>query len=425
MGRTPASLAWSALATGASPGLRVLLEQRRRAGKEIAGRLGERRGFGHEPPPDRPLLWLHAASVGETNAVLPVLRALGDRTMAGAPRSILLTTATASSSRLLAPLLPELGLAWVRHRMVPLDVPRWVGRFLDAWRPDAAAFVESELWPNMLAGLRARSIPAALLNGRISARSARRWSWLPGLSAELLGGFGTVWARSEEDARRLSALGARVERVADLKQAAEPPGCDPGELARIRQAIGRRPLWLAASTHQGEEEIVAAADRLLRARYPDLLTIIAPRHPPRGAAIARTLGGAPRRSAGEPPGGAFWVFDTLGELGLAYRLAPLVLVGRSLPPASGGQNPLEPARLGCCLATGPQTANFSEARALLERADALTVVDDATALADWLARGLADPRAAVAAGERARLAASAPSDLVEETAAMLRRLLAS
>ena len=419
--RSLAGLAWYAGSALFEPAVRLLLDRRRRAGKEIPERIAERRGFGGARPPGR-LLWVHAASVGESNAVLPVLSLLARQRE---PPSVLLTTGTASSARLLQHRLPELGLAGlVRHRMVPLDVPRWVERFLHTWRPDAAAFVESELWPNMLAALRQRRVPAALINARLSDRSARRWSHLPGLASEMLGGFVTIWARSEADARHLARLGRPADAIGDLKGAAAAPGCDPNELAALQAELGDRPLWLAASTHPGEEELVAEAHALLCRQHDRLLTIVAPRHPERGAAIAHVLGGAPKRSVGQPPPkeAGFWVCDTLGELGLLYRLAPVVLLGRSFADtAAGGQNPIEPARLGCAIITGPLTGNFAAAFASLHAADALTVVHDAPSLAAAVGRLLHDP---AGAGERARQIASLPSDLLERTARMLAGLVA-
>ena len=400
--------------------MRLLLRRRLKAGREIAGRLRERRGFADGDRPAGRLLWVHAASVGETIAVLPVLSVLAHRPDRPA---ILLTTGTASSARLLAGRLPALGLVGsVRHRMVPLDVPRWVERFLDAWRPDAAAFVESELWPNTLAALRRRGTPAALVNARLSPRSARGWSHVPGLTREIFSTFTIIWARSDEDRARFTRLGCRVDAVGDLKAAAGPPDCDPHELARWQSVLGDRPRWSAASTHPGEEDIVAAAHAAAANDHARLLTIIAPRHPERGAAIAAMLGNAPRRSCGDPPphGAGFWLWDTIGELGLLYRLAPLVLVGRSLAmTAPGGQNVLEPARLGCTIATGPYTGNFETAVACLREVGALTVVTDGPSLASWLDRRLNDVPAAVEAGERGRIAATQPSDIIETMAAML------
>ena len=409
----------------AGPALRLWLLHRLRQGKEVEGRLHERRGV--EPArnarPPGPLLWMHAASVGESNAVLPVLeRLIGEHGV-----RILLTTGTVGSATLLARRLPELGLAAaVIHRMAPLDVPGWIEQFLRTWRPDAAVFVEGELWPNMLAILRRRATPTALINARLSERSARRWARMPGLIGEMLGSFAVIWARSDEDAARVERLGGRIDAVGDLKAAAVSPAVEWGELEGLLAAIRHRPRWLAASTHPGEEEIVAAAHAILLPSWPALLTVIAPRHPGRGEAIASALGGAPRRALGKIPSEAdrFWVCDTLGDMGLLYRLVPAVFVGRSLDPsASGGQNPFEAARLGRAVATGPWTENFNQPVQALRSASALTVVTDALELAEWINFCLAQPAAATAAGERARAVASVETDLVERTARMIAALV--
>ncbi|HTW26317.1 MAG TPA: 3-deoxy-D-manno-octulosonic acid transferase [Acetobacteraceae bacterium] len=413
-----------ALAAGlATPGLRLMLRRRLGRGKEIAARLPERRGVDATPRPPGRLLWLHAASVGETVSVLPVLAALDPEW------HVLLTTGTVTSAALLGRRLPAMakdhsGLdRRVLHRFVPLDVPRWTARFLDHWRPDVAAFVESELWPNLLAGCRSRGIPTALVNARMSERSARRWRRLPGLAARMLGGFDTVQAQSEPDATRLRALGARDVSVAgDLKFAAPALPFDAAELATLQAAVGGRPIWLAASTHPGEEVLAAEVHRALADRHPGLITIIAPRHPERGPAIAAALGGAARRAGGEgPPAGGIWIADTMGELGLLYRLAGIAFIGKSLT-GRGGQNVLEPARLGCAIAVGRHTANFTAAVGTLEAVGALTRVADAAALAQWVDALLVDPARRLAGGRAAREAADRHAGLPALTARRLEAL---
>jgi 3-deoxy-D-manno-octulosonic-acid transferase len=413
-----AESAWSVTASLAAPGLRLLLRRRAMRGKEIADRLAERWGAETSPRPAGKLLWLHAASVGETLSVLPVLAALPPAV------TVLLTTGTVTSASLLAQRLPAMGLAdRVIHRFAPLDVPRWVTRFLDHWQPDAAAFVESELWPNQLRAAAARGIPLLLLNGRLSPRSAAGWARVPGFARDVLGRFTAVRARGEEDAARFRALGApNVSAPGDLKLAAPPLPADPAALAALQAELAGRPVWLAASTHPGEEALIAAAHRQLAAGHPGLTTIIAPRHPERGPALAAHLGAA-LRSAGASPAPGVWIADTLGELGLWYRLAPVTFVGRSLLPPGGGQNPLEPARLGCAIAVGPHTGNFTAHVAALRDAGALTVVPDPAALARWVAGMLADPARRAQAGAAAASVADQMADLPRETAAALMALL--
>jgi 3-deoxy-D-manno-octulosonic-acid transferase len=336
----------------------------------------------------------------------------------------LFTTGTVTSARLVQLRLSEARLdRRVVHRFVPLDVPGWVARFLDHWRPDLAAFVESEIWPNMLAACRKRNIPAVLLNARMSVRSAARWCHVPAFAGELIGGFTWIAAQSEADARRLVSLGGtQVEALGNLKFAAAELPVDEVELARLRDLLGERPRWLAASTHPGDEEAAGEVHRRLVGAHPELLTAIVPRHPERGAAIAAVLDGAPRRALGQDPGEGIWIADTLGEVGLLYRLFPVVFMGKSFG-GGGGQNPLEPARLGCAVATGPATANFADAVAALREAGGLAEVADPAALAIWVDGMLSDPAARAAMGEAARKVASTQAGLPALIAARLAEMI--
>ncbi len=408
------SLMWQGGASVAAPALRLMLRQRVQRGKELAARLPEREGIDTTPRPPGRLMWIHAASVGESLSVLSVLPFLQEVT-------VLLTTGTVTSAALLAGRLPALETGRVMHRFVPLDVPAWAARFLDHWQPNAAAFVESELWPNTLAACQARRIPLMLINARMSERSFRGWSRAPRFARHVLGAFTQVQAQSAADAARLSALGARcVTAPGDLKLAAPPLEADPDALVQLRYVIGDRPVWLAASTHPGEEAMASTIHRLLAPAYPGLLTIIAPRHPDRGPAIEPS---APHRSDGQGPEGGIWVVDTLGELGLLYRLTPIVFVGRSLVAPGGGQNPWEPAKLGCVVAVGPHTGNFEPAVQKLRAAGVLSVVPDAAGLAAWVEAMLSDPARVTAAGQAARAVASGLSDLPKATAQSLLALL--
>lgn len=418
--------AWGLLASAAAPALRAMLRRRAARGREVAGRLAERRGVDATPRPGGVLLWVHAASVGETASVLPVLAALPERV------SVLLTTATATGGALAERRFEEGGLGGrMRHRFAPLDVPAWAARFVAHWRPDAAVFVESELWPNLLAACRARGIPTALVNARLSERSARGWARAPGLARHVLAGFDLVAAQSEEDAARLRGLGARDVGVpGNLKYAAPPLPVDEAALAGFRDALAGRPAWLAASTHPGEEAVVLEVHRALAGGHAGLVTIIAPRHPERGEEVARLLGAAggvavARHGAGEgpPAAGGVWVFDALGELGTLFALAGVVVMGNSLAGEGGGHNPLEPARAGCAVATGPRVANFTAVVARLGEAGGLHVADGPDALAAWVDRMLRDPAARAAAGEAGRRAADAFAGLPGRMAAALLRLL--
>jgi 3-deoxy-D-manno-octulosonic-acid transferase len=292
--------------------------------------------------------------------------------------------------------------------------------------------VESELWPNMLAAAGRRGVPMALINARMSSRSARGWAWVPGFARGLLGRFSLVLAQTEADAARFAALAGRVVPCwGNLKYAAPPLPADPAELARLGAAWEGRPVWLAASTHPGEDEIILAAHRVLAPRHPRLLTVIVPRHPTRGPDIAALAGELPvaRRSAGQEagPGVAIYVADTLGELGLFYRLARVALIGGSLV-AHGGQNPLEAARLGCPIIMGPHHFNFSEITARLREAAALVETPDgpgaAAALAENIVPFLADTGAgwamAAAAGRLAQDQAGLPERIATSLLPLIR-----
>ena len=418
---------WAGISSLARPVLRLALQARARRGKEIPDRLAERRGVDATPRPSGCLVWLHAASVGESVSVLPVLVSLADQ----APSStLLLTTGTVTSARLLSMRLPEFGLETrVIHRFVPLDVPAWAARFLDHWQPNVAAFVESELWPNLVQACRARSIPLMLINARLSPRSFARWRRAARTARELLGEFDRIEAQSRADAERLRALSGRSIGVAgNLKFAASALPAGDAELRRAHDAIGARPVWLAASTHPEEEPIVFAAHRIISAKLTNLLTIIVPRHPERGAAVLSSADDLPatRRALGEgpPPCGGVWIADTLGELGLFYRLTGIAFVGRSLVAPGGGQNPLEGARLGCAVAVGPHTANFAEIVEALEQEGALVRVGDALTLAAWVSGLIEKPAKRDAAGEAGVRSAARYADLPSRTATALLELMA-
>ena len=390
------------------------LHRRRCRGKEDGARLRERRGLSAAPRPPGALVWVHAASVGEATAVLRLI----ERLLATRPGiEVLVTTGTVASAELLAHRLPPR----TRHQFVPVDLPGWVERFLGHWQPDLALWVESELWPNLVLATHALGIPMMLVNARLSARSYRRWRRWPGLIVPMLEAFALCLAQDGEQAGRLRALGAReVATLGDLKAEGAALPADPAQLRQLRREIGARPLWLAASTHEGEEEIAAAVHLRLAADHPRLLTIIAPRHPARGDAVAAMLASrglrAARRSRGEPVAEAsdIYLADTMGELGLFYRLAGIAFIGGSLTP-KGGHNPFEPARLDCAVLHGPDMSNCAAMSAALAAAGAAETVHDAEELARAVSRLIRDPglRAArAAAGAGAAAAGSGVADAV-------------
>jgi 3-deoxy-D-manno-octulosonic-acid transferase len=406
-------LAYGAATTAATPFVRYYLRLRGRRGKEDRERIAERYGIASADRPRARLVWVHAASVGEAHSVL----ALIDRTLRERPGlEILLTTGTVASARLVAERLPSR----VRHQFAPVDLPRAVERFLDHWRPDLAIWVESELWPNLVLGTQRRDIPMLLLNGRLSLRSFRRWRRLPGLIRPVMRAFALCLAQDEAQAARFRALGARdAASVGDLKSAATSLSADPAELAALRSRIGDRPIWIAASTHPGEEEIAAAAHFRVAREHPRLLTIVAPRHPARGEAIAemfRVQGlKIARRGNGETLAGDtdIYLADTLGELGLMFRLSDVAFIGGSLV-AKGGHNPFEAARLGCAVLHGGDTSNCAGMAASLDRAGAALTVSDAASLADTVARLLRDPGERCARGAAAARVAAAGSGVLDK-----------
>jgi len=400
----------------AAPAAARLLKRRLKLGKEHPARLAERCGEPSLPRPAGPLVWVHGASIGEMLAVIPLIERIRAQDFA-----VLATSGTVTSAALAGRRLPTGAV----HQFIPLDAPRFVGRFLDHWRPDLALFVESDLWPNLILGCADRAIPMILVNGRLSERSFSRWRLVPGAIAALLGRFDLCLTQSSADAQRYAQLGApRITSVGNLKLDVPAPPVDQPSLRQLKSLIGARVVIAAASTHTGEESAIIAAHRRLRAKYPSLLTVIAPRHPARGAAIAqmaRTAGlSVALRSLGEPPKPDVDIYlaDTLGELGLIYRLAPIVFMGGSLA-SHGGQNPIEAIRLGAAVVHGPHVWNFAEIYAALDAARGAELVADEEALTGRLAAWLAKPAARAAIADAAKAAVEQLSGALERTLAAL------
>jgi 3-deoxy-D-manno-octulosonic-acid transferase len=415
----PASLRLYGLAAGAaSVAAPAWLKGRVRQGKEDPARWPERLGRTAIPRPEGRLAWLHGVSVGESLSLLP----LADRIRMERPDvAVLVTSGTRASAELLAARLP----AGAIHQYAPLDTPGAIRRFLDHWRPDLGVLVESELWPNLILGARARGARLALVSAKLSARSLDGWRRAPAAARAVLGAFDLLLARDAAAAERLAALGARVDGLADLKFGAPALPADEAELARAKGAVGGRPVLLAASTHPGEEEIVLTAFR--GAADAGALLILAPRHPERGEAVerlARDTGLAVgRRAQGDPLGAApVYVADTVGELGLWYRLAALAVVGGSLTePSVGGHNPLEPARLACPFVAGRQVYAWP-VYATLQAAGATRLVDPGE-LAGWLSRALTGDLALTAMAQRASAFAAAGDAAAGEAAERVLGLL--
>ena len=414
--RLPLALRLYQLASAAgSPMASQVLARRLHRGKEHPERLAERRGEASLRRPTGPLVWVHGASVGEMLAAVPLIERLRAHDFAA-----LVTSGTVTSAALAEQRLPDGAL----HQFIPLDAPRFVRRFLDHWRPGLALFVESDLWPNLILSCADRKIPMILINGRLSERSLRRWRLVPGAIAALLGRFDLCLAQSAADAERYSELGApRVTTTGNLKLDVPAPPVDQGALQRLADIVKRRLVVAAASTHPGEEAAIVAAHRRLRGKFPSLLTVIAPRHPARGGAIAAIakasgLSVALRSRRAQPlPDIDVYIADTLGELGLIYRMAPIVFMGGSLV-RHGGQNPIEAARLGAAVLHGPHVWNFAEIYAALDAAHGAELVADEAALADRLGEWLGNPAARKAA-------AAAGAGTVERLGGALNRTLAA
>ena len=400
-----------------APLIDMYMQRRLSNGKEDPERIAERRGNPSRERPEGPLAWVHAASVGEAQSALSLITKM---LRARIDLHILITTGTVTSAKLLAERLPPRSF----HQFVPVDRARWVRRFLNHWEPNMAVWIESEFWPNLIAQTTARNIPTVLVNGRISRKSAANWRMLPGFIGDIIGAFRLCLTQTDEEAERFRALGADpVKCVGNLKFSAAALPVDDADLAAVTEQIGPRLHWLAASTHPGEEAMVAEAHGILRNRFPDLLTIIVPRHPSRGPQVAKEIAGfgyrTSRRGAGDPIAveDDIHVADTLGELGLFYRLSQIAFVGGSVS-RHGGHNPLEAAQLDCAILLGPDMANFATVAQQLAEARARTEIQDAATLADGVTAFLEDEQlrqqAAMAAAEVAQSNAAVVDSVIEE-----------
>jgi 3-deoxy-D-manno-octulosonic-acid transferase len=377
---------------------RRVLARRLAAGKEHPARVAEREGRASAARPPGPLIWFHAASVGEAASLLEMLRRLQ---LAREDVTCLVTTVTVTSAAFLEERLPERCI----HQFAPLDVVPWIDLFLDHWRPDLAIWTESELWPAMLHRTHARGIPMLLINARMSARSYRRWRGFRGLAEALIGRFDRILAQDELTGEQLEGLGAdagRITVIGSLKEGAAPLPHDEAERVRLSRALAGRPVWLAASTHAGEEEIVVGAHARARRALPMLALILAPRHPDRGDALAAMVRAkgfrVAQRSKGEEiaPDTDVYLADTIGEMGLWYRIASVSFIGGSLVEV-GGHNPFEPALLGSAILHGPHVRNFADPYRRLREADAAVRVAGEAALAEALVATMAPDRAAAMA----------------------------
>lgn len=383
------------------PLLKSVLAYRKRHGKEDAERISERFGWASAARPSGPLVWVHAASVGETLAVSQLMDTIKDYGI-----SVLLTTGTVTS----ASIAEERFGGKVTHQYVPLDIAPAINRFLDHWKPDLAINVETEVWPVTIAELKRRKIAQVIVNGRISDRSFDRWLNRKDLARSLFSRFACVMAQTDLDAERFGDLGAyNVNVTGNLKVDRDPPAADAGAVRRLQDQIGTRPVWAAISTFEGEEAIAADVHVALKRRFDRLLTIIVPRHPERGEAILSALTEAglkvARQSAGDAvtPETDVLLGDTIGDMGLYLRLTGITFVGRSLT-ARGGQNPFEPAMLGAAIITGPHIENFRDIFRQLRQRGAVRTVDSKDALQNSVELLLRDTKAREAMVDAGHLA---------------------
>jgi 3-deoxy-D-manno-octulosonic-acid transferase len=395
--------------TALSPLLPLWLRRRVARGKEDPSRLSERYGHASQSRPHGPLIWLHGASVGETQMIRPLI----DRLLAADPaRHILVTSGTVTSAQLLAKQLPERAI----HQYLPADTPKATARFIDHWQPDLGVFAESDLWPNLIMTAGRADIPLALINARMSDKSLHGWRRRRALAKAVFEPFKLLLAADDRTATGLSDLtGHSVPMIGSLKYDAPPLRFDKREAERLQAVIGDRPIWLAASTHLAEEAVF----HRLRKDFPDACLIWLPRHPDRGAAISETSG-LPLRSRGEIPTPAGYVMDTLGEMGLALALADICVLGGSFHDSLMGHNPLEAARAGVPILSGANMASFADLYAAMRSARATLIVAE-PALADHIRNGMDGLLSDMA--DRAKAFAAAQTGALNKTVAALEALL--
>lgn len=370
--------AYRVLGSAVYPFMGPYIAYRASRGKEERRRRNERYGKTSIERPQGPVVWAHAASVGETVAISPLVERI-----AATGIHVVMTTGTVTSAGLVA---EQLGPK-VIHQYAPLDLQPAVQRFLNHWKPDLAIGCESEIWPATVLALGSRHIPQVLVNGRLSDRSFAAWQKRPALAEAIFENFAHVVAQSDLDGERFRTLGARpVSVTGNLKVDAAPPPADPRALAAIRHQLGGRPVWAAISTHDGEEAIAAEVHQMLKVRHRKLLTIVVPRHPDRTPALEAMFAEkglkVVKRSSGAPitPDTDIFLGDTIGEMGLYLELTEIAFIGNSLT-TKGGHNPLEPAMMGTAVLTGRNVQNFRESFQRLIKNGGARVVKDRNMLA--------------------------------------------
>ncbi len=390
-----------------APLVHLALIRRVAQGREDKARLRERFGRASIKRPHGHLVWVHAVSVGETNSVLPLIE---DILTTRPAQNVLLTTTTVASASVVARYQsahPDFR-GRLKHQFNAFDRAAYVAAFLTHWQPDAAFQVESELWPNTITACAQRKIPLIMVNGRLSPHSVKRWQKIPSAIRYLLNKFSILIAQDTTTAALLEALGLKnIKTLGNLKLDAPPLNVDEAALSELQETLADRPRFVAASTHIGEEIQIGEAHRMIKDTQPNMLTLIAPRHPERGDKLAAELRSAgfalAQRSRGEMPDADtdIYLLDTLGELGLFYRLSDIVFMGGSLVP-HGGHNPIEAARLECTILHGPHVENFQEIFDALSACKAVTPISDAATLAAQIKAFIQAPASAKQIAEAAK-----------------------
>jgi len=419
-------MSWEAAYRGVSgmlePFAGYILRKRVRAGKEDPARIQERKGVASLDRPEGQLVWMHGASIGETSMLLPLI----DRLLADAPQlNILVTSGTITSAEIMAKRLPARAV----HQFVPIDGPNFVARFLDHWQPDLAIWAESEIWPNLVLQTKASGAKMALINARMSQNSIDRWRAKRGFARRVFGTFDLILPADRLTFNALSQFSDHViQEIGNLKAAAPALAYDKEEATQLKTTIGDRPVWLAASTHEEEKLEILGALEILRKKKPNALCIWQPRHPERGdniALAASAHGEIARRASGEIPDAAtdIYIMDTLGETGLALALSDVVFMGGSLDPRLMGHNPLEPARAGVPILTGPHVASFTDIYDRFFESKAAMQVKSSSNLAKTLNALLGDGAARGQMAARAKSTAQESDGILDFTATKLQALL--
>jgi 3-deoxy-D-manno-octulosonic-acid transferase len=400
------------------PFIKILTSYRLKKGLEEKDRIGERYGIASVERPRDPLIWIHAASVGETISLIPLIKSYKENYP---NHNILLTTTTVTAASIIEQRLSDLCI----HQYVPFDVGPWVRQFLKYWKPQLAVLVESELWPNIIIQIHKMKIPLVLLNARLSNRSYHRWLKFRFLARQLLSRFSLCLAQSPSMAKRLIHLGApKVEVMANLKFAADPLPVSVDKLQKLSRLFKDRVIWVAASTHAGEEEIVIQTHHDLKKRFPNLLTILIPRHPNRCDKVKKLCedSGLSVQSHSVLQNNSFFDFeiylvDTIGELGLFFSLSSIVFIGGSFVSVEG-HNPIEPVLFKCTVLWGPRMSNFKDVCAHLS--DDCYAVQTQKELAEGVQNLFLNPEKAKALGAAAFETVKKQAEGVQETVHLLK-----